>query len=109
MARERNNWVKYDKFSCKGVNKQTNVINLEKYLNVLLTKQSNAGLNEGFRVVNNSMFTYTQEQNGFAYFYPKQKVLQHGGSTLPLDIYVLFENSLLQFLFIIFHCAYFED
>ena len=32
----------YDKFSCKGVNKKTNDINKNKYLNVLLTKQSNA-------------------------------------------------------------------
>ena len=30
-------WAK-DKFSCKGVNKKTNEINKEKYLNVLLTK-----------------------------------------------------------------------
>ena len=43
-----------DKFSCKGVNKKTNEINKEKYLNVLLTKQSSAGLNQGFRVVDNS-------------------------------------------------------
>ena len=27
-----------DKFSCKGVNKKTNEINKDKYLNVLLTK-----------------------------------------------------------------------
>ena len=33
----------YDKFSCKGVNKKTNDINKEIYLNVLLTKQSSAG------------------------------------------------------------------
>ena len=76
----------YDKFSCKGVNKQTNVINKERYLNVLLTKQSSGGLNKGFRVVNNSMFSYTQERNGFAYFYPERKVLQDGVSTFPLDI-----------------------
>ena len=39
----------YDKFSCKGVNKTCNDINKEKYLNVLLTKQSSSGLNKGFR------------------------------------------------------------
>ena len=50
----------YDKFSCKGVNKKTNDIDKEKYLNVLFTKQSSAGLNKGFRVVNNSMYTYEQ-------------------------------------------------
>ena len=76
----------YDKFSCKGVNKKTNDINKEKYVNVLLTEQSSAGLNKGFRVVNNSMYTYEQVRDGFSYFYPKRKVLEHGVSTQPLDI-----------------------
>ena len=76
----------YDKFSCKGVNKKTNDINKEKYVNVLLTKQSSAGLNKGFRVVNNSMYTYEQVRDGFSYFYPKRKVLEDGVTTMPLDI-----------------------
>ena len=76
----------YDKFSCKGVNKKTNDITREKYLNVLLTKQSSAGMNKGFRVVNNRMYTYEQVRDGFSYFYPKRKVLVDGVSTLPLDI-----------------------
>ena len=69
----------YDKFSCKGVNK-------EKYLNVRLTKQSCAGLNKGFRVVNNSMYTYEQVRYGFSYFYPKRKVLEDKVTTMPLYI-----------------------
>ena len=76
----------YDKFSCKGVNKKTNDINKEKYLNVLLTKQSSSGLNKGFRVVNNSMYTYEQVRDGFSYFYPKRKVLEDGVTTMSLDI-----------------------
>ena len=76
----------YDKFSSKGVNKKTNEINKEKYLNVLLTKESSAGLNKGFRVVDNTMFTYQQVRDGFSYFYPKRKVLEDGITTLPLDI-----------------------
>ena len=76
----------YDKFSCKGVNKKTNDINKEKYLNVLLTKQSSSGLNKGFRVVNNSMYTYEQVRDGFSYFYPKRKVLEDGVTTMPLHI-----------------------
>ena len=76
----------YDKFSCKGVNKKTNDINKEKYLNVLLTKQSSSGLNKGFRVVNNSMYTYEQVRDGFSYFYLKRKVLEDGVTTMPLDI-----------------------
>ena len=63
----------YDKFSCKGVNKKTNEINKHKYLNVLLTKQSREGLNKGFRVVNNSMFTYEQVRDGFRIFTRKEK------------------------------------
>ena len=75
-----------DKFSCKGANKKTNEINKEKYLNVLLTKQNSAGVNRGFRVVNNAMYTYTQVRDAFSYFYPKRKVLADGVSTTPLDI-----------------------
>ena len=59
-----------DKFSCKGVNKKTNEINKEKYLNVLLTKQNSGGVNRGFRVVNNTMYTYTQVRDK----YPRCKV-----------------------------------
>ena len=58
----------YDKFSCKGVNKKTNEITKEKYLNVLLTKDSSEGLNQGFGVVDNTMFTYQQARDGFSYF-----------------------------------------
>ena len=76
----------YNKYSCKGVNKRCNQINKEKYLNVLLTKQSSSGLNKGFRVIDNSMYTYQQVRDGFSYFYPKRKVLGDGVSTLPLDI-----------------------
>ena len=75
-----------DKFSCKGVNKKCNDIDKDKYLNVLLTKQNSAGVNQGFRVVNNTMYTSTQVRDAFSYFYLKWKVLQDGVSTTPLDI-----------------------
>ena len=75
-----------DKFSCKGVNKRCNEISKDKYLSALLTKQSSSGINKGFRVVENSMYTYQQARDGFSYFYPKRKVLDDGVSTLPLDI-----------------------
>ena len=73
-----------DKFTYKGVNKKTNEINKEKYLNVFLT--SSAGLNKSFRVVDNTIYNYQQIRNGFAYFYPKRKVLEDGVTTMPLDI-----------------------
>ena len=65
-------WGLY-KFSCKGVNKKTNDINKEKYLNILLTKQSIAGLNKGFRVVNNSMYTYEQVRRWVFLLLPQKK------------------------------------
>ena len=75
-----------DKFSCKGVNKKCNEIDKDKYLQVLLTKQNSSGVNRGFRVVNNTMYTYEQVRDAFSYFYPKRKVLADGVSTTPLDI-----------------------
>ena len=75
-----------DKFSCKGVNKKCNEINKDKYFNVLLTKQNSAGVSRRFRVVNNTMYTYTQVRDAFSSFYPERKVLADGVSTTPLDI-----------------------
>ena len=75
-----------DKFSCKGVNKRCNDIDKDKYLNVLLSKENSEGINKGFRVVGNNMYTYNQVRQGFSYFYPKRKVLEDGVTTLPLDI-----------------------
>lgn len=75
-----------DKYSCKGVSKRCSEVNKDKYLNVLKTKQSSSGLNKGFRVVENSIYTYNQTRDGFSYFYPKRKVLADGITTIPLDI-----------------------
>jgi len=75
-----------DKFSCKGISKKNNRIDKDKYLNVLFSKESESGVNKGFRVVNNEIYTYTQVRDGFSYFYPKRKVLSDGISTVPLDI-----------------------
>ena len=76
-----------DKFSCKGVNRKTNNVIKEKYMDVLLTKQSGSGTNRGFRTIDNQVYTYLQERAGFTYFYPKQKVLADGVSTAPLEIW----------------------
>ena len=74
-----------NKFSCKGVNKKLNPID-NKYLQVLQTQRPSSGINRGFRVVNNTVYTYNQVRDGFSYFYPKRKVLDDGVSTEPLDI-----------------------
>ena len=67
------------------MNKKTNNIDKDKYLNVLLTKQNSGGVNRGFRVVNKTMYTYTQVRDAFSYFYPKRKVLEDGVSTTPFQ------------------------
>ena len=54
-----------DKFSCKGVNRKTNNVTKEKYMDVLITKQSGSGTNRGFRTINNQVYTYLQERVGF--------------------------------------------
>ena len=61
-------------------------MNKDKFLHVLLTKQNSSGVNRGFRVVNNTMYTYEQVRDAFSYFYPKRTVLADGVSTTPLDI-----------------------
>ena len=43
------------------------------------SKQNSAGVNCGFRVVNNTMYTYTQVRDAFSNFYPKRKVLLEDG------------------------------
>lgn len=47
--------------------------NKEKYLNVLLTKESSSGINKGFRVIDNSMYTYQQISDGFSYFTQEER------------------------------------
>jgi len=75
-----------DKFSCKGIKQKCNDINKDTYLNVLLSRKSASGVNRGFRVVNNTVYTYKQVRAGFSYFYPKRKVLADGVTTVPLDL-----------------------
>ncbi len=75
-----------DKFSCKGISKKCNDIDKDTYLRVLFETKSASGINRGFRVKDNAMFTYSQTRDGITYFYPKRKVLQDRISTTFLDI-----------------------
>ena len=77
-----------NKFSSKGISKQRNrdIINKEMFLNVLRSGKSASGINRGFRVKDNAIFTYSQTRAGFTYFYPKRKVLSDGITTTYLDI-----------------------
>ena len=74
------------KYSCKGLQKRGNTISKDTYLNVLQHKTSGSGVNKGFRLKDNAMYTYIQEKCAFSYFYPKRKVLDDGVTTRPLDI-----------------------
>ena len=47
---------------------------------------ASAGVNTGFRVVDNGISTYSQTRHAFTYFYPKRKVLSDNVSTTYLDI-----------------------
>jgi hypothetical protein len=77
---------KEDKFSCKGINKRTNQITKENYMDVLLSKKSGSSTNRRFRSMDSQVFIYFQERSGFSYFYPKRKVLANGVLTAPLEI-----------------------
>ena len=74
-----------DKHSCKGIQKR-NQITKEQYLEVLSSQQSGKGVNRGFRVIENRVFTYEQVRSGLSYFYPKRMVLPDGVSTTSLLI-----------------------
>ena len=75
-----------DKASCKGINKRQNELNKDKFMQVLNEQKAGAGVNRGFRVMNNRMYTYTQIRHGLSYFYPKRKVAADGMTTEPLDV-----------------------
>ena len=73
-----------NKTSCKGINKRQNELDKARYMSVLTEQKSGSGVNKGFRVMNNKVFTYNQIRNGLSYFYPKRIVLPDGVTTQPL-------------------------
>ena len=77
------------KISCKGINKSTlkNDNPMMKMRSVLQAKAEIISTNRGFRVVDQrEICTYELKKRGLSYFYPKQKVLDDGIHTEPLDI-----------------------
>ena len=72
-----------DKLSCKGINKKQNDLTKQQYLDVLTSKKNGHGTNRGFRVHDNTMYTYTQERAGLSFFYPKRIVAADGITTSP--------------------------
>jgi hypothetical protein len=74
------------KMSTKGLSRKSLVDPLNQFKKVLFTGVPESGLNKGFRVKNNTIFTYEQSRMGLSYFYCKREVLSDGISTKPLDI-----------------------
>ena len=76
--------------SCKTASKglSTNLNNFTKdfYLNVLDTKKPGAGINRGFRAMDNKIVSYEQQRAALPYLYIKRKVGPDGRSTTPLDL-----------------------
>ena len=74
------------KYSSKGVSKRHLTAPMTKFRTVLKTRKAQSGVNRGFRVRKNDVFTYIQERRGFSYLYCKRKVLSDGIHTEPLDV-----------------------
>ena len=77
---------KTNKCSTKGISKKHNQLDKKQFLDVLMTKQSAGGINVGFQVKNNTVYTYRQERNALSYLYPKRRVMEDGITTAPLSI-----------------------
>jgi hypothetical protein len=75
-----------NKYSCKGINKNQNTIDKDRFHNVLFNDVKDMCVNKGFRMVENQMVTYIQQKRGLSYYYDKRRVLEDGVSTVPLDI-----------------------
>lgn len=73
------------KFSSKGISKRSIQNPMETYKKVLDTRNGE-GLNRGFLLKDNKIFSYNQTRNGITYFYCKRKVLEDGVHTSTLNI-----------------------
>ena len=62
------------KVSCKGISKRHNSLSETDYLKVLFDQTFYVGENRGFRVKNESMYTYSQKRRGLTYMYGKRVV-----------------------------------
>ena len=73
------------KSALKGLNKAEVENPLEKCKEVLETGKTNFGLNKGFRVHDNTLFTYEQRRAGIGNFYCKRELVDNI-HTKPLDL-----------------------
>ena len=75
------------KISCKGVSKKALTNAMEKFEEILTTKNVTSSKNIGFRI-NKSVIHIFAGKDRFQLFYCKRKVLEDGGTTEPLHIMV---------------------
>ena len=74
------------KFSSKGLNKSSLTDTFQSYQEVLHTGKTKSFTNQGFRIHDNTFFTYQQTKGGLSYFYRKRQVMSDGIHTKPLNI-----------------------
>ena len=74
------------KLSCKGIQRDANNVNYQKFHNVLFNKHEDKVLNKGFRYVDSSMKSYEQIKKGLSYVYHKRIICNDGIRTKPLNI-----------------------
>jgi hypothetical protein len=78
---ERNN-----KLSCKGLSKTQNSLSMSDYKQVLSTRESGGGQNQGFRTDGKSMFTYIQSRRSLSFLYIKRIIGSDGITTYPTSV-----------------------
>ena len=66
------------KFSCKGIQKDGNNVNYQKFHDVLFNGKKDMVLNKGMRYINGTMKSYEQEKKGLSYAYHK-RIVQNDG------------------------------
>ena len=75
-----------DKLTCKGVNTKQNKLTFDDYFQVLTSQDTLTIANTGFRTKNHSVYSYKQNKRGLSSFHCKQRVLDCGIKTEPLDL-----------------------
>jgi hypothetical protein len=73
-----------NKFSSKGINKKQNEITKQKYVDALKGNSTQEFVNNGFRVTNNQMNTYSLTKTGMKLFNDKR--LRVGFQTFPTKL-----------------------
>jgi hypothetical protein len=74
------------KLSCKGIQKEGNNVNYQKFNDLFLDAHEDKVLNKGLRYIEGQMKSYEQSKRGLSYVYHKRIVQSDGITTKPLKI-----------------------